>query len=106
MDFTTIAGVGGLVLGGAGSVFGWLVRRAVAQNDQKIQELSEENKAQDKALADYKLFAERHFATSDELTKVIGNLDGTIKRLIESVDGNAKEMREWFRQLQQTKADK
>lgn len=59
-----------------------------------------------KDLADYKLYAEKRFVTSDELTKAIDNLEGTIGRLIESVNANATEMREWFRTMQQTKADK
>lgn len=106
MDFTTIAGVGGAAATGVFAVLGWMLKRSVAQIDQKQKEHDEALQKHAKELADYKLYAEQHFVTSDELTKAIGNLEGTIQRLIESVDTNAKEMREWFRLLQQTKADK
>jgi uncharacterized membrane-anchored protein YhcB (DUF1043 family) len=106
MDFSTVAGVAGSVLGGAGAVFGWLVRRAVAQNDKKFDVHDEALKANARELSDYKLYAEQHFVTQGELTKAIGSLESTIQRLIESVNSNATEMREWFRLIQQTKADK
>lgn len=106
MDYSTVAGVGGTVATGVFAVLGWMFKRYVAQTDQKFKEQNDALLQHAKELADYKLYAEQHFVTSDELTKAIGNLEGTIERLIESVNANANEMRDWFRLLQQTKADK
>ncbi|TCG09378.1 hypothetical protein BZM27_06145 [Paraburkholderia steynii] len=91
----TVLYIGGAVAGAIGTVAWWAVRAMHARINENAKDLS-----------DYKLYAEKRFVTSDELTKAIGNLEGSIERLIESVDTNAKEMREWFRLLQQTKADK
>lgn len=109
MDFTAIAGVGGSVLGGAGMVFGWLVRRAVAQNDRRLDAHDEALKAQDKALADHKLYIAEHYVTQNELTKAVESLDKTMQRLLDAVTENAKEARESFAALHvriDKKADK
>lgn len=100
------AGVGGAAATAVFAVIGAMLKRSINQLDKKLDKHDEAIEKQDKALAAYQLYAEKRFVTSDELTKAIGNLEGTIERLIESVDTNAKEMREWFRLLQQTKADK
>lgn len=100
------AGIGGAAATAICSVFGWMLKRSIGQLDRKLESHDAANQQHTQALADYRLYAEQHFVTSDELTKSIGNLNGTIERLIESVNANANEMREWFRMLQQTKADK
>lgn len=91
----TVLYIGGAVAGAIGTVAWWAVRAMHARISENAKDL-----------ADYKLYAEKRFVTSDELTKAIDNLEGTIGRLIESVNANATEMREWFRTMQQTKADK
>jgi uncharacterized membrane-anchored protein YhcB (DUF1043 family) len=100
------AGIGGAAATAFFGSIAALLKRSVTQLDKKLESHDEALKEQSKALEAYKLHAEQHFVTSDELTKAIGNLEGTIQRLIESVNSNASEMREWFRVIQQTKADK
>lgn len=105
MDLASL-GIGGAAATAFFAVIGGMLKRSINQLDKKLESHDVSIAAQNKAITDYQLYAEKHFVTSDELTKAIGNLEGTIERLIESVDTNAKEMREWFRLLQQTKADK
>lgn len=100
------AGIGGSAATAVFAVIGAMLKRSINQLDKRLDSHDQALKDQGNDLAAYKLHAEQHFVTSDELTKAIGNLEGTIERLIESVNANANEMREWFRLLQQTKADK
>lgn len=100
------AGIGGAAATAFFAVLGGMLKRSINQLDKKLDKHDAAIETQDKELDAYKLYAEKRFVTSDELTKAIDNLEGTIGRLIESVNANATEMREWFRTMQQTKADK
>jgi len=109
MDFSTIAGFGGSVCGVAGMAFGWLVRRAVAQNDKRIDDLSGENKLLRTALDAHKLHVAEHYVTQNELTKAVESLDKTMQRVLDAITENAKEAREALAEIHRridAKADK
>lgn len=89
--------------------FGWLVRRAVAQNDQKIRDLIDENKGLRTALDAHKLHVAEHYVTQNELTKAVESLDKTMQRVLDAITENAKEAREALAEIHRridAKADK
>ncbi|UCF25198.1 MAG: hypothetical protein JSV72_07280 [Ralstonia sp.] len=107
MDFTT--GAFGAVAAGVFAVFGWVLKRSVAQMDQKLRDHSDALQEQIAALAAYKLHVAEHYVTQSELTKAIESLDKTMQRLLDAVAAGAKETREGFAEIHRridTKADK
>lgn len=108
MDLTSF-GVGGGSAGAAFALFGWLLRRSVSQNDQKLIEHEEEIKNIAKALDGHKLHVAEHYVTQNELTKAVESLDKTMQRLIDAVNQNSRETREGFSEIHRRidgKADK
>lgn len=113
MDYTAVVEVGCAGFAAVSGVFGWLWQRSEAQRDKTtkehsdaIKELRDTIKELGDALATHKLHIAETYVTQTELTKAVGSLERSIERLIEAVNQNASEMREGFRLLQQTKADK
>ncbi|CDY79493.1 hypothetical protein BGLT_02274 [Caballeronia glathei] len=113
MDFTAVVEVGCAGFAAVSGVFGWLWQRSEAQRDKTSKEQGDAIKEQslaikelNKALDAHKLHIAETYVTQTELTKAVGSLERSIERLIEAVNQNATEMREGFRLLQQTKADK
>lgn len=107
MDFTT--GAVSAAAAGVFAVFGWLLKRAIGQMDQKLKEQSDALQDQVRALAAYKLHVAEHYATQNDLTKAVASLERTIERLIEAVNQNSKETRDGFAEIHRridTKADK
>ncbi|WP_207000758.1 hypothetical protein [Trinickia mobilis] len=98
MDWTAVASIGSLAATGAGTVAWWMFRGVVARAD-----------ANEKDLANYKLYVAEHYATQNDLTKAVASLERTIERLIEAVNQNSKETRDGFTELHRRidgKADK
>lgn len=109
MDFSTVAGVGGAAATGVFAVLGWMLRRSVAQMDQKLQDHDQAIQKRADDLAAHKLYVAEHYVTQTELTKAVGSLERSIERLIEAVNQNSKETREGFAAIHlriDTKADK
>lgn len=94
----TVLYVGGAVATAIGTVAFWLFRSLVARVD-----------ANEKEIANYKLYVAEHYATQNDLTKAVASLEKTIERLIEAVNQNSKETRDGFARMDlriDAKADK
>jgi len=71
MDFSTIASIGGYMVGGAGAVFGWLAKRSISQLDRKLDAHEESIKEQSKALDAHKLHVAENYVNHGALEKAI-----------------------------------
>lgn len=98
MDLSTVAGIGGAAATGVFAVLGWMLKRSVAQMDQKIKDHDESIQKRADELAAYKLHVAEHYATTTELSKAIADLNETLKTLFGKIDG--------LRDLMDRKADK
>lgn len=105
MDFLSGV-VGSAVATGVFTIVGWLLKRSIAQLDEKIKGQDKRMEAQDDALqkradelSSFKLHCAETYVTQSELTKAVSSLERSIERLIEAVNLNSKETREGFSQL-------
>ncbi|CAH2911487.1 MAG: hypothetical protein CPSOU_2000 [uncultured Paraburkholderia sp.] len=101
MDFLS-AGVGGAVATGVFSVFGWVLKRSIAQLDEKMRSHDEALKAQSKEIADYKLHVAETYAPNAAMEKAMDRFSKSIDAVFKKLES----MDEKFDRRLDSKADK
>jgi uncharacterized coiled-coil DUF342 family protein len=86
MDWSTVASIGVAGATGVFAVLGWMLKRSVAQMDQKLKEHDEALQKRSDDLAAYKLHVAEVYVTTNELTKAIDALNETIKGVFSRFD--------------------
>jgi hypothetical protein len=76
MDLNGLLGIAGLGITGAGTVVWWMFRSLHARVD-----------ATERDLAAYKLHVAEKYATTNELSKAIADLNETMRMLFQKIDG-------------------
>ncbi|CAJ2712508.1 hypothetical protein [Burkholderia pseudomallei] len=86
MDYSTVAGVGGAAAAGIFGVLGWMLKRSVAQMDQKIKEHDEAIQKRADELAAYKLHCAESFVTNNALEKAIDTFNRSLDAVFAKLD--------------------
>ena len=87
MDLTTaVVSIGSVVVTGAAAIFGWLVKRSVAQLDRKVDTHEIALKEQSETFHAYKLHVAETYVTGNELSKAIDAFNRSIDAVFAKLD--------------------
>jgi predicted nucleic acid-binding Zn-ribbon protein len=85
MDLTS-AGIGGAVATGVFGIFGWVLKRSIAQLDKKLDGHDEAIKEQSKALEAHRLHVAEHYVNHGALEKAIDAFNRSIDAVFAKLD--------------------
>jgi hypothetical protein len=80
------AGVGGAVAGAFFTVFGWMLKRSIAQLDKKLDAHDESQQRLTDALSAHKLHVAEHYVTNDSLQKAIDAFNRSLDAVFAKLD--------------------